>query len=92
VDPEFRSTASVFVISVGTEEWTSMTCNGSTPYRPPRRQGGDVACSSELACYQVPDRWYVGPLPRNAMGKAVRTEIVRLLMGLDVISSPTPVC
>jgi acyl-CoA synthetase (AMP-forming)/AMP-acid ligase II len=42
-EPEFRAIGSVLVISVGTEEWTSMTHNGSTPYRRPRRLGSDTA-------------------------------------------------
>lgn len=32
-------------------------------------------CSLQLARYKVPELWKVGPLPRNAMGKVVRTEI-----------------
>jgi acyl-CoA synthetase (AMP-forming)/AMP-acid ligase II len=32
-------------------------------------------CSLQLARYKVPERWKVGSLPRNAMGKVVRTEI-----------------
>jgi len=38
---------------------------------------GDLTayCSSQLARYKVPDEWKVGPLPRNAMGKVVRTEV-----------------
>jgi acyl-CoA synthetase (AMP-forming)/AMP-acid ligase II len=34
-------------------------------------------CAEELARYKVPDRWQVGTLPRNAMGKVVRPEIER---------------
>ena len=34
-------------------------------------------CSSQLARYKVPDFWRLGTLPRNAMGKVVRTEIER---------------
>jgi long-chain acyl-CoA synthetase len=38
---------------------------------------GDLStyCSSQLARYKVPELWKVGPLPRNAMGKVVRTEV-----------------
>jgi acyl-CoA synthetase (AMP-forming)/AMP-acid ligase II len=36
-------------------------------------------CSSELARYKVPERWYIGSLPRNAMGKVMRTEVLRHL-------------
>lgn len=32
-------------------------------------------CSSQLARYKVPDFWRVGTLPRNAMGKVVRTDV-----------------
>jgi long-chain acyl-CoA synthetase len=32
-------------------------------------------CSSQLARYKVPELWRVGNLPRNAMGKVVRTEL-----------------
>ena len=32
-------------------------------------------CSSQLARYKVPDFWRLGTLPRNAMGKVVRTEL-----------------
>ncbi len=32
-------------------------------------------CTSQLARYKVPDFWRLGTLPRNAMGKVVRTEL-----------------
>jgi long-chain acyl-CoA synthetase len=32
-------------------------------------------CSSQLARYKVPELWKIGSLPRNAMGKVVRTEL-----------------
>jgi long-chain acyl-CoA synthetase len=32
-------------------------------------------CSQQLARYKVPERWKVGSLPRNSMGKVVRTEV-----------------
>ena len=32
-------------------------------------------CSSQLARYKVPELWRIGNLPRNAMGKVVRTEL-----------------
>ncbi len=32
-------------------------------------------CATQLARYKVPDFWKLGTLPRNAMGKVVRTEI-----------------
>ena len=32
-------------------------------------------CASQLARYKVPDFWRLGTLPRNAMGKVVRTEL-----------------
>lgn len=32
-------------------------------------------CSSQLARYKVPELWRIGDLPRNAMGKVVRTEL-----------------
>ena len=32
-------------------------------------------CTSQLARYKVPELWRIGALPRNAMGKVVRTEI-----------------
>jgi long-chain acyl-CoA synthetase len=32
-------------------------------------------CSSQLARYKVPELWRIGALPRNAMGKVVRTEL-----------------
>jgi acyl-CoA synthetase (AMP-forming)/AMP-acid ligase II len=34
-------------------------------------------CQRELARYKVPERWRVQQLPRNAMGKVVRTEVER---------------
>jgi acyl-CoA synthetase (AMP-forming)/AMP-acid ligase II len=43
-------------------------------------------CSSQLARYKVPERWYFGPLPRNAMGKVLRTEVLRHL------TDPTDTC
>jgi long-chain acyl-CoA synthetase len=36
-------------------------------------------CLSQLARYKVPERWHIGPLPRNAMGKVMRTEVLRYL-------------
>jgi long-chain acyl-CoA synthetase len=36
-------------------------------------------CLSQLARYKVPEQWHIGPLPRNAMGKVVRTEVLRYL-------------
>ena len=39
-----------------------------------------AACRAQLADYKVPERWgVVGTLPRNAMGKVVRTGVVDLL-------------
>jgi acyl-CoA synthetase (AMP-forming)/AMP-acid ligase II len=39
-----------------------------------------AACRSQLADYKVPERWaIVDALPRNAMGKVVRTGLVELL-------------
>ncbi len=32
-------------------------------------------CATQLARYKVPDYWRIGTLPRNAMGKVVRTEL-----------------
>ena len=32
-------------------------------------------CAKQLARYKVPDLWRIGPLPRNAMGKVVRTQV-----------------
>ena len=32
-------------------------------------------CATQLARYKVPDLWRLGTLPRNAMGKVVRTEL-----------------
>jgi acyl-CoA synthetase (AMP-forming)/AMP-acid ligase II len=32
-------------------------------------------CASQLAHYKVPDLWRIGSLPRNAMGKVVRTQV-----------------
>ena len=43
-------------------------------------------CSSQLARYKVPERWHIGPLPRNAMGKVMRTEVLRCL------TEPTDTC
>ena len=41
-----------------------------------------AACRAELADYKVPERWgIVDALPRNAMGKVVRTGLVDLLEG-----------
>jgi acyl-CoA synthetase (AMP-forming)/AMP-acid ligase II len=39
-----------------------------------------AACATVLADYKVPERWgFVAALPRNAMGKVVRTGLVTLL-------------
>jgi acyl-CoA synthetase (AMP-forming)/AMP-acid ligase II len=39
-----------------------------------------AACRTQLADYKVPERWgVVDSLPRNAMGKVVRTGLVDLL-------------
>jgi acyl-CoA synthetase (AMP-forming)/AMP-acid ligase II len=39
-----------------------------------------AVCAAELAAYKVPERWaVVDALPRNAMGKVVRTGLVDLL-------------
>jgi acyl-CoA synthetase (AMP-forming)/AMP-acid ligase II len=35
-------------------------------------------CSSQLARYKVPEFWKLGQLPRNAMGKVIRTQIEAL--------------
>ena len=32
-------------------------------------------CVHQLARYKVPERWRIGPLPRNAMGKVIRPEV-----------------
>ena len=32
-------------------------------------------CAAQLARYKVPDFWRIGTLPRNAMGKVVRTQL-----------------
>jgi acyl-CoA synthetase (AMP-forming)/AMP-acid ligase II len=41
-------------------------------------------CSGRLAKYKVPERWgIVGELPRNAMGKVVRTELPDLLLATE---------
>ena len=32
-------------------------------------------CLATLARYKVPELWRIGDLPRNAMGKVVRTEL-----------------
>jgi long-chain acyl-CoA synthetase len=32
-------------------------------------------CASQLARYKVPELWRIGTLPRNAMGKVIRTEL-----------------
>lgn len=37
-------------------------------------------CTAHLARYKVPERWHFGSLPRNAMGKVVRTEVEKLFM------------
>jgi long-chain acyl-CoA synthetase len=33
-------------------------------------------CRAALARYKVPERWSLGPLPRNAMGKVIHPEVV----------------
>jgi acyl-CoA synthetase (AMP-forming)/AMP-acid ligase II len=39
-----------------------------------------AACRSQLADYKLPERWaIIDALPRNAMGKVVRTGLVDLL-------------
>lgn len=32
-------------------------------------------CAGELARYKVPEQWRIGRLPRNAMGKVIRSEV-----------------
>lgn len=42
------------------------------------------ACAEQLAKYKVPERWgIVIELPRNAMGKVVRTELPKLLLATE---------
>ena len=36
-------------------------------------------CLSQLARYKVPEQWDIGPLPRNAMGKVIQTEVLKHL-------------
>jgi long-chain acyl-CoA synthetase len=43
-------------------------------------------CAAHLARYKVPDFWKVAPLPRNAMGKVVRTEIEQWFASSDGVS------
>ena len=40
-------------------------------------------CATQLARYKVPDFWRLGTLPRNAMGKVVRTELERWFTEID---------
>jgi long-chain acyl-CoA synthetase len=39
-------------------------------------------CITQLARFKVPDLWNVAPLPRNAMGKVIQTEVVSRLNNL----------
>lgn len=41
-------------------------------------------CLSNLARYKVPERFFVGHLPRNAMGKVVAAEVARALGPVDL--------
>lgn len=45
-------------------------------------------CSSQLARYKVPDFWRIGTLPRNAMGKVIRTELKNWFGASDAESTP----
>jgi long-chain acyl-CoA synthetase len=47
-------------------------------------------CSSQLAHYKIPERWHIGPLPRNVMGKVMRTEVLRYLTEPAVDRLPQP--
>jgi long-chain acyl-CoA synthetase len=40
-------------------------------------------CAAQLARYKVPDYWRIGTLPRNAMGKVVRTELESWFSDID---------
>jgi long-chain acyl-CoA synthetase len=40
-------------------------------------------CATQLARYKVPEYWRVGTLPRNAMGKVVRTELESWFSAVD---------
>jgi acyl-CoA synthetase (AMP-forming)/AMP-acid ligase II len=45
-------------------------------------------CSTHLARYKVPEFWKVASLPRNAMGKIVRTEIEQWFTSPEELSRP----
>lgn len=51
---------------------------------------GELAsyCASELARYKVPDFWKVGSLPRNAMGKVIRSELEDWFTASEPASAP----
>jgi len=51
---------------------------------------GELAsyCASQLARYKVPDFWRIGTLPRNAMGKVIRTELEDWFSASETASSP----
>jgi long-chain acyl-CoA synthetase len=43
----------------------------------------DDHCRSSLARYKVPERWLIRPLPRNAMGKVIVSEVEAWFAGDD---------
>jgi long-chain acyl-CoA synthetase len=43
-------------------------------------------CAARLARYKVPELWKVATLPRNAMGKVVRTEVEQWFASPDGVS------
>jgi len=51
---------------------------------------GELAryCTSLLARYKVPDFWKVGTLPRNAMGKVIRTDLEDWFSASEATSAP----
>jgi acyl-CoA synthetase (AMP-forming)/AMP-acid ligase II len=46
-------------------------------------------CRANLARYKVPERFFIAPLARNAMGKVVAAEVRRRLGAVDLDAATT---
>ncbi len=61
------------------------SCGGELDLEGLRRH-----CVGQLARYKVPERFVVGPLPRNSMGKVVRAEVAHRVAGDPTVLAASP--
>jgi malonyl-CoA/methylmalonyl-CoA synthetase len=76
----------VAVVGVPDPEWGEVVtaCVVPRPGPPLDVESMRVWCRDRLAPYKTPRRWHVmAQLPRNAMGKVTKPELVRQLIGRD---------